>query len=270
MDSRRILILFISDRSGTRDLYLQGIKNGRSSGNPELLRHKLIANTAVGELNLFLTRDGRLFQSENTGTTDAFISPMDEQTGKLTGVQTLVDPNYPNAAWPQWSPDGKLLYYEIFKGPLKEQLLFTRADGTGQTRELNLKPKPHFWYRPILSPDGRKYAITGTGENYDFGLYAIDSESGGVTQLVKITTEVPVDPSQNWSPDGKAIFYTVRSPEQSEEFIIRRKDLITGEEKDIYRGMHTRDMKISSDGLRVVYFRNDMPTNILSFWASLI
>jgi len=70
----------------------------------------------------------------------------------------------------------------------------------------------------------------------------------------------PVDPSQNWSPDGKAIFYKVRSFEESEEFIIRRKDLATGEEKDVYRGIHTRDMKLSPDGTRFVYFRNDRPT----------
>ena len=52
----------------------------------------------------------------------------------------------------------------------------------------------------------------------------------------------------------------VRSFEESEEFIIRRKDLTTGEEKDVHRGIHTRDMKISPDGTRFVYFRNDRPT----------
>ena len=252
-------ILFVSNRSGTNDLYLLRMKDGRPRGDPELLRLNLYAGSRLP--NLYLTRDGRLIQTENTGTTDALISPVDEQTGKLTGVQTLVDPNYPRAAWPEWSPDGKLLYYEIFKGPqLNEQLLFIRSEETGHTREISLKPKLRYWYRPILSPDGKQFAVTGTDENYDFGLYAIDSESGDVTQLVKINTEVPVDPSQNWSSDGKAIFYMVRSPEQSEEFIIRRKDLTTGEEKDIYRGMHTRDMKISSDGTRFVYFRNDRPT----------
>jgi len=249
-------ILFVSDRSGTRDLYLLGIENGRPRGNPELLRHNLVANT-----NLLLTRDGRLFQLENTGTTNAYISPFDETTGKVTGTQSLVDQNYPRAAFPEWSPDGKLLYYEIFKEPLNEQLLFIRSEETGETREIALKPKLSYWYRPILSPDGKRFAVTGTGENMDFGIFAIDLESGEVSQIARIPVENnPVDPSQNWSPDGKAIFYKVRSFEQSEEFIIRRKDLTTGEEKDIYRGMHTRDMKISSDGTRFVYFRNDRPT----------
>jgi Tol biopolymer transport system component len=247
-------ILFVSDRSGTSDLYMQEIENGRIQGNPELLQRNLVTSK-----NLFLTRDGRIFQIQNAGTEDSYFISVDEQTGKPTGTQSLVEPNYPHATFPDWSPDGKLLYYEIYKGQPNEQLLFIRSEVNGQTHEITLKPKLQYWYRPILSPDGRRFAVTGTGENMNFGIFAIDSESGEVSQLAKIPVENnPVDPAQNWSPDGKAIFYKVRSFEEREEFIIRRKDLTTGEEEDVYRGMHTRGMKISSDGTRFVYYRNDM------------
>jgi len=255
-------ILFVSDRSGTRDLYLLGIENGRPRGDPELLRRNLVASPNLP--NLYLTRDGRLFQIDNKGTSDSFIVPVDEQTGKLTGTRSLVDPNYPNAVAPRWSPDGNLLYYEIFKGPPQDQngVLFIRSEATDQTREITPKPKLQ-WYNPILSPDGRRFAVTGHIQEIpvNFGVFAIDSESGDVSQLAKIPTENEVvNPSQNWSPDGKAIFYNVRSLEKSEEFIIRRKDLTTGEEKDVHRGFHTSMMKISPDGTRFVYYRNDMPT----------
>jgi hypothetical protein len=46
-------IVFVSDRSGTRDLYLLGIENGRPRGDPELLRRDFGANP-----NLYLTPDG--------------------------------------------------------------------------------------------------------------------------------------------------------------------------------------------------------------------
>ena len=164
-----------------------------------------------------------------------------------------------------WSSDGKLLYYEIYRNLENEQLLFIRSEETGQTREVTLKPKLSFWYRPIMSPDGRKFIVTGnSGEvNNNFGVFVVDAESGDVKQVAKITDSPSgalIDPSQNWSPDGKAIFYKVRSPEKSEEFIIRRKDLTTGEDKEIYRGFHTREMKISPDGTRFAYYRNDRPT----------
>ena len=84
--------------------------------------------------------------------------------------------------------------------------------------------------------------------------------SGDVSQLAIHAKNESVDPSPNWSPDGKAIFYKVRSLEKTEEFLIRRKELTTGEEKEVYRGIHTREMKISPDGTRFVYFRNDRPT----------
>jgi Tol biopolymer transport system component len=258
-------IVFVSNRSGTYDLYLLGIENGQPRGEIQLLQKDFGANPGI-----LLTRDGRLFRSDALYTFDSFIVPVDELTGKPTGPRSQVDLNYPNAAFPKWSPDGKLLYYEIYKQASEEQLLFIRSEVTGQTREITLKPKLNFWHSPILSPDGKQFAITGSDENMNFGIFAIDSESGDVSQLARIPVENnPVLPNQNWSPDGQAIFYTVRSPEErspeerspeeSEEFIIRRKDLLTGEEKDVYRGMHTRRMKISSDGNRFVYYRNDMP-----------
>jgi len=252
-------ILFASDRSGTPDLYLLEIENGKPHGAPELIKGNVVNSTDFYYAKFYLTRDGQLFQLKNAGTTKSFISQVEEQTGKLTGTQALVDSNYPNVDGPGWSSDGKLFYYKI--STLNEQFLFIRSEVTGQTHQITLKPKLEYWYHPVLSPDGRRFAVSGTDKNNSFGIFAIDSESGEVSQLVNIPTEnVPVDPSQNWSPDGKAIFYKVRSPKESEEFIIRRKDLTTGEEKDIFHGIHTRNMKISSDGTRFVYFRNDMPT----------
>ena len=249
-------ILFMSDRSGSNDLYLLKVKDGKPQGDPELLRPNIAATS-----NLRLTRDGRLFQIENTGTANSLIFQVDERTGKPTGIPSLVEPDYPTALFPGWSSDGKLLYYEVMKEPTREQLLFIRQEASGQAHEIVQKPKLNYWYRPILSPDGKRFAVTGTGENMNFGVFAIDPESGDVTQLAKIATEnEAVDPSQNWSPDSKAIFFKVRSPEKGEEFIIRRKDLTTGEEKDIYRGIHTQEMKISPDGTRFAYFRSDGPT----------
>lgn len=251
-------ILFVSDRSGTHDLYLLGIGNdGRPRGEPQVLRREL------GDAsNLFLARDGRLFQIERKGIFDSFIITLDEQTGKVTGTPSLVDPNYPMVNCPAWSPDGKLLYYMNNRGPSgnRSMMLVIRSESTGEIREIIPKQLP-WWSKPVLSPDGHRFAVTGEDENGNVGLFVIDSESGSVSQLVKIPTENEmVNPDANWSPDGRAIFYKVRSLEEREEFIVRRKDLITGEEKDIHRGFITRDMDISPDGTRLVYFRGEGPT----------
>lgn len=249
-------IVFISNRSGTHDLYLMGVENGRSHGNMQLLRKDFGANPGMS-----LTSNGRLYRIENTGMSDSYIVQLDEHTGKLTGTPSLVDPDHPDVAYAGWSPDGKLLYYELHKEASREFLLLIREEATGQIREIMLKPRLNFWYGAILSPDGTRFAVTGEDANMNFGIFALDAESGEVSELARIPSEnEPVSPSQNWSPDGTAIFYKVRSLENSNEFIIRRKDLTTGEEKDIHRGFHTREMQISRDGSRFAYFRHDIPT----------
>ncbi len=246
-------IVFISNRSGAYDLYLLGVKNGRSLENLQLLRKNFGANVGI-----CLTRDGRLFRTENTGTKDAYIVPVDEQTGKLTGVQSRVDPNYSNTGYPEWSDDGKLLFYEVQKGPPLELSLFIHSEETGQTREITLKPKIQYWYSPILSPDGSRFAVVGSDGIQTFGIFGVNPESGEVNQIIKIPlVGMIVDPSQKWSSDGKAIYYMFRSPEKFQESIIRRKDLTTGEEKDVYHGFNIRWMRISPDGNRFAYFRND-------------
>jgi Tol biopolymer transport system component len=250
-------IIFVSIRSGSRDLYLLDTENGRPRGKPQLLQRDL-----GDPMYLFVTRDGRLFKIDRKGSYDSYILPVDEQTGKLTGTPSLVDPNYPGANFPAWSPDGKLLYYSLNKGPVGNQshVLVIHSEETGQTHEITPKPKLPFWHTPILSPDGHRFAVTGADGKGNSGVFAIDSESGEVSQIAMLTEKESVDPSPNWSPDGKAIFYMVRSPEKTDEFIIRRKDLTTGEEQDIHRGIYYREMKISPDGTRFVFFINDKPT----------
>jgi len=251
-------ILYMSDLSGTYDLYILKLKNGMPAGEPQLVRRDVGSNTY-----LYLTRDGRLFRIEDTSTSISYISQIDVQSGKLKGNLSPLDANYTDANFPAWSSDGKLLYYSVTKGPVdnRSKVLVVCSEETGQRREIIPKPKFPNWYRPILSPDGSRFSVTGTAENMNFGVFSINSENGEASELAKIPTEnEPVDPSQNWSPDGKSIFYKVRSLEASEEFIIRRKDLVTGEEKDVSRGIHTMDMKISKDGNRFVYDRIDSPT----------
>jgi Tol biopolymer transport system component len=249
-------ILFVSIRAGSRDLYLLRTENGSPKGEPQLLRQDL-----GDPMNLFVTRDKRLFKMERKGTYDSYILQIDEQTGKLKGTPSLVEPNFPGANFPRWSSDGKLLYYSLNKGPVgnRSQVLVIRSEETGQTREITPKPQLPFWHTPILSPDGRRLAVTGADQNGNAGVFAIDPESGNVSQLATDTAKNgPVDP--NWSPDGKTIFYKVQSPEKGEGFIVRCKNLTTGEEKDLKKGIYYREMKISPDGNRLVYFMNDKPT----------
>ena len=96
-----------------------------------------------------------------------------------------------------------------------------------------------------------------------------------MSQLVKLPLwwliNIDWDPCGNWSPDGKAFYYKIPPREldekkpnltefvkQGKDFIILRKDLATGEEKEVHHGIPTADMQISPDGTRFVYYRRDI------------
>jgi len=249
-------LVFESDRSGTRDLYLQEIEKGRPRGEPRMVKRE------VGSGRLILTRDGRLFRFENTGGEDSFTASVDELSGKLTSSPVPVDgDSFPTILWPGWSADGKQLYYAVFKKPaLWTPVLSIRSPETGPKREILPNPKLNYSAAPVLSPDGRRFAVGGMGPDKDFGVFAIASENGDVTQLAKVTP-AGINPCPNWSPDGRAIFYKMTSPEKGTEFLIKRKDLSSGEETEVFRGFHTREMKISPEGRRFAYVRTDKPGN---------
>jgi Tol biopolymer transport system component len=248
-------VVFVSDRTGTHDLYLLGIEQGRPKGDAQLLRRNI---GAAGALRA--TRDGRLFRFDDSGTSDSYIVSVDQPTGKLSGTPSRVDPNYAGAVSPQWSSDGKLLYYQISKGAPNSQssVLVIRAEATGETREFT--PKLGVWIEPTLSPDGRRFAVSGINENNEPGVYAVDSASGSVSQITKIPDRA-VKPVPNWSPDGRAFFYNVRLPDvvDGKRIATRRKNLATGEETDFPRGHHM-EMRISPDGTRLAYVQSDGAT----------
>jgi len=255
-------MIFTSNRSGTRDLYAVRIKNGGLDGEPELLR------SDIGTKTLFLTSDGRLFRFENTGTTRSYIANVDPKTGKLAGTSTLVDANYPDAESAAWSADGKELYYLIWKGASdnQKQVLMIKSEVTGETREVPENQALSYYSNPVLSPDGSKFMVIGASKSDGYGLFAVDSKSGDVSQLAKIPiTNSPVDPAQNWSPDGSMIYYKLRSLENNNLFFIRRKEIASGDEKDFIReiGFHTMKMKISSNGNQMLYCRTDKPNKSL-------
>jgi Tol biopolymer transport system component len=250
-------LVFMSDRSGSRDLYVVGLENGRPREDPRILKR----DVRIYRLN----GDGRLFRTEKTGGDDSYTVSVDEQSGKPTSAPSLLDPDsYPEVRWPGWSPDGKQLYYAVFKRshPFTPVMLI-RSPETGQKREVPPNPTLDFDAGPVLSPDGQRFAVGGMSPAWNFGVFAIASESGEVTQLVKIPKEErdQVNPSPNWSPDGKAIYYKMVAPGKGTEFIIKRKDLASGKETEVFRGFHTREMKISPDGTRLAYVRTDKLAN---------
>jgi Tol biopolymer transport system component len=114
---------------------------------------------------------------------------------------------------PVWSPDGgKILFERYFSGSRME-LYTMNADGGDKRKIARVRTKTTkdgYWCAcPAWSPDGTKIAyeaMTGKGKP---GIFAMNADGTGRTQLTHLPQTLEENP--DWSPDGTQIaFYSER------------------------------------------------------------
>jgi Tol biopolymer transport system component len=160
---------------------------------------------------------------------------------------------------PRWSPDGQSLYY-LAGGSPGQVTIVIRSERSGAERKLTIDLGPEYvsWLAP--SPDGRFLAVTAADKDFNCGAYQIDLASGSARQIIDIGNKNFAAICQNWSPDGKAMYYKRRAKEASDVFVVMHKNLETGEERQIYQGsINTIDLTLSPDGTRLAFFDGGPP-----------
>ena len=96
-------------------------------------------------------------------------------------------------AGPRWKPDGSgLAFYSTRTG---HRELWTMPIGGGPAQQITRAEAESFY--PAWSPDGREIAVTRTG------VFAVRAEGGGE----RTVTNDPEDLHADWSPDGKWIAF---------------------------------------------------------------
>jgi len=254
-------ILFLSDRTGTLDLWTVLVREGRPYGLPKLLRR----NVGGGFFPIGFTRSGNYYYIEIGRLQDVYITSLDAETGQITGAPTLASERFRGAnTLPEWSPDGQHLAYLsrlqrlLTVDTVGSGIIVVRSLDTGEERELS--PQLNFLGDTRLrwAPDGRSFLISGEevgGQKSDRrrGLFQIDAQTGEVVPIVVSPSRTQPAWRQNrwhaeWSRDGKAIFY-VRDDGQGCE--IRFRNVKTGEERLIHHPaspVHLSNLALSPDG----------------------
>jgi Tol biopolymer transport system component len=173
-------LVFFSDRSGTWDIWVVPVNNGKQQGEPKLLKKDFGRDSGV----FGVAPNGSFYYRLYKRLGNLYNGEVDIETGKILVQPVKVETLYPGLPdQPLWSPDGKSLLYIPRLGYnwwWGNKILTIRSGTTGQERIL----RPQLRYLNYISwaPDGHSVianVITGT----EFGIFRIDAETNGITRL---------------------------------------------------------------------------------------
>jgi Tol biopolymer transport system component len=250
-------LLFVSDRSGSMDLWGQALSDGKPLGAPERLR----ANIPVAQgLNpMGITRSGALFCGLSGGQNryKIQVGEFDFATGKLSHLTNIAQDYLESNVLPVWSPDGRQLVYKSLRGPEQRssalstmplwstrEVAVIRSMDTGETRELC--PKLSYFGPMMWSPDGRSFLTLGGDLRGRAGIYQIDVQTGDATTLLldrpRERSWYPI-----WAPDGKS-FYFRRDYSATHDSGYIQVEMATGKETELVRRKVLSQVDLSPDG----------------------
>ena len=259
-------LIFSSDRLGTIDVWSIAIENGRTSGDPVLLK---------SELGHFMwppgiTADGTLFLGRQIGGSNVHLAEYDSRTGAVQGKPRLVSKTFQGrSASPVWSRDGSKIAYlsRRDKSALflvgKRVLVIQSADGD-TLRELDLRLNVSTRHSLVWSPDGTQVLIEVWDSKGGSGLWEADVVSGELRSIVLM--EADSKPSNGvYSLDGHSLYYVLASKHVYGE--IHERDLQSHEVQVLHRGVKNdrfTDLTLSPDGNTLALVSGNGLSNAIS------
>lgn len=241
--------------SQASSLYAVQMRDGRTVGEPQLVKSDMSR-----ALYVRITASGRLFYGILAGSYDVYVAGIDASNAsviapparashRLVGFNQGID----------WTADGRSSAYLVREGaaPRSPGILAIRDQETGDVREL----RPDLEYiNPAIrwSPDGRSIVAQGNDTKGRHGLFLIDPNSGKTTSILFANPKGGIVHRPQWSPDGRAIYYSVIEP--GKKYRIQRRELDSGAEREVYTAADlSPSFALSEDGatLAVVQGFND-------------
>jgi len=237
-------LVFLSDRSGTWDIWTVRMTDGKQQGEPELHKKDFGYYSEV----LGFAPDGSCYYKTITPLGGLYNGTIDLETGKVLVKPAQVTTRYIGSpGWLTWSPDGQnLLYISRWGFGPGQDILTIRSTATGEERLLS---HLGFVNQMSWSPDGRSIIALGGA-----GIIRVDAQTSEITKLA----DAGLCPKL--CPDDKTLV-SAYGP------IIKKRNLDTGEESEVVNvgtgGTAQWLYDLSPDGREVVY-QKDSIVNIVS------
>ncbi len=229
-------LLFASDRTGTMDLWLIQVDQGKPQGPPLLVKKE-----GGNIIPLGITREGSFYYALSVGTEEIYVATLDAAAGRIVSPPVALSRRYTGGSLaPDWSPDGRYLAFASRRIPAVSgasgRVITIRTVETGEERELLSRIDPRYNLR--WSPDGRTLLVVGVGPENQSGAYAINAQTGDVVASIPWAYWI------EWSRDGKSIYYLHNDPNKARVLI---RDFQTGQDT-VLSNDPMRPMAVSPDG----------------------
>jgi len=250
-DGRRLV--FLSDRSGTTDLWAVRVSNGKVAGEPELVRPNVGLMDPLG-----FTSDGAFYYTTSyISEQDVWVADLDPQTGRaLSKIERVSQRAVGRSGLSvAWSPDGQWLAYtrEVPENPGRviwtTARIILRSDRTGEERDI---VPVHSLLRESSiselhwSPDGRFLLVNVMDDARQSRLLRIDAQTAETTAVTDLAGAGERVPYASLSRDGRALFSVQTGAGEPARLV--RRDLQTGEVRELYRARYLENPALSPDG----------------------
>ena len=224
-------VLFASDRDGAMGLWSIAVREGKPAGAPQRIRRDLGRFLPMG-----ITASGDYYYGLRAGDSQVYIADLEEE--KITEVPILK-----SSSAPEWSPDGKQLAMltragaENFGQESRVISIVSLESGTSRA----IAPRLAYLERIRWSPNGQELLVSGSDRGARRGLFRVSVETGATSPVIRESAATYRGLEGVWADGGKAVLYI-------HDDAIRRRDLASGSERQLYRGPNLHDLALSSDG----------------------
>ncbi|MBM3746873.1 MAG: hypothetical protein FJW34_13860 [Acidobacteria bacterium] len=215
-------ILFVGERTGTRDAWLLPVKDGKPAGEPRLVKSALapVDNSVYGGSNDItpagFTSTGAFYYGASRTESDAMTVALDWASGRLQGAPVRFAGGFDGSTLGlQWSPDGKSAFCR------RGNMLLLRNLDSRSRREIHPRYDDAFEHAK-WHPDGKSVIFIGGG--WPRKVLQVDLETGATRDLALDLTE---SEAKNVLRDGA-----------SETVYVTYTAVLSHDGKTLYRAMY--------------------------------
>ena len=221
-------LLFVSNRSGTFDLWKTAVRDGRAQGTPSIVA------TDIGKIHpIGLTRSGALYYVNRRGTENVFLADLEADAAKVGAPLVRLSENFAGSnRGAAWSPDGRFIAFKRRPaGNRPGYDLVIRSMETGLERtytggRLVGVPARAQWFR-----DGKSLLLAMADRQERISFQRLDRESGKFTEI--LAPDMSYLSLSALSPDERTLYVTLQD-EATHTGGIGSYDLATGKYRRVY------------------------------------